>query len=315
MRLTRWRCRYTFARACVTTRRAGVRGGTTAAQTWQRYTVEPVGDPRGWLTPGGGVADRSGPHRANPGHGFCSGRAAVPARRRPRVNGGGQETGERQAVEPVGQPPGGSGPAEIQSDIVGGTDPTTTLYRPPHREARAAVTHVYNPIVRVYFRFRRAAAAATGLPLRAIRPGVPLETLLPVRTRRRAWRRLRAQGLRLPGLGLSSQASWVCIAAVLVSTLAAAAYYRDWTALWFAVPLVIVAYLASRPWATAIPLGLRTAGELSFALTSFREHRHSGYRWTPNEVSLRVRMLLADALNVPLDQIRPDSTLRELGAE
>src|SRR5262249_7512827 len=69
----------------------------------------------------------------------------------------------------------------------------------------------------------------------------------------------------------------------------------------------------SRRRAVHLPLGLRTVGELVLYSTCFREHRGSGYRWTANEVATKVRLVLAESLGVPLDAVRPENTLAEMG--
>jgi hypothetical protein len=49
-------------------------------------------------------------------------------------------------------------------------------------------------------------------------------------------------------------------------------------------------------------------------MTDFAAHKSSGYRWTGNEITFKVRLTLVEALNLPLDSVRPESTLAELGA-
>jgi hypothetical protein len=101
---------------------------------------------------------------------------------------------------------------------------------------------------------------------------------------------------------------------VLLGTAAVALGVQAWTGLLAVVPLGLLTFMASRPWAVEFPLGLRTAGELSLYLTRFGEHRESGYRWTSNEVAVKVRMVMAESLGLPLDRVRPECTLAELGA-
>jgi hypothetical protein len=55
-------------------------------------------------------------------------------------------------------------------------------------------------------------------------------------------------------------------------------------------------------------------GELVIAMTCFREHKDSGYRWARNEIELKVRLILAESLGLDLDEVLPECTLRELGA-
>jgi hypothetical protein len=63
-----------------------------------------------------------------------------------------------------------------------------------------------------------------------------------------------------------------------------------------------------------LPLGLTTVGELVLGMTCFAEHKASGYRWTRNEIELKVRLILADSLGLPLEDIRPECSLQELDA-
>lgn len=59
---------------------------------------------------------------------------------------------------------------------------------------------------------------------------------------------------------------------------------------------------------------MRTVGELAVYGTRFGGHSESGYRWPEGDVSLKVRLVLAEALDLPPDRVRPATTLRELGA-
>jgi hypothetical protein len=70
-----------------------------------------------------------------------------------------------------------------------------------------------------------------------------------------------------------------------------------------------------RPFAVLFPVSFtaNTVGEMVLHLTSVREHQDSGYRWTRNEITLKVRLIIAENLGVPLDDVRPETTFRELG--
>jgi len=56
---------------------------------------------------------------------------------------------------------------------------------------------------------------------------------------------------------------------------------------------------------------VRTVGELVLYLTHFPDHRQSGYRWTKNEISLKVRLIIAMNLGLPLDEVRPETTFTD----
>lgn len=177
------------------------------------------------------------------------------------------------------------------------------------------MTQNYNPIVRTFGQVRAALVKAVGVPRSAVRPGTELETLLPVDGRRALWNRARQQEPQLPALQLSpEEATWGCLG-VLVAAAALAVALRDPAGLLAIIPLGFLVYGASRPWAVHFPLGLQTAGELTLHLTRLGDHRDSGYRPTRNEILIKVRLVLAYALNRPLADVRPESTLQDLGAE
>jgi hypothetical protein len=173
----------------------------------------------------------------------------------------------------------------------------------------------YNPIVRTFGQIRAALLSSGDVARRDIRPDTPLEWLLPESERREAWRGLRRHGLRVPGLELPPRERLLTAFEVVRTSVSLLLWLQRWSALLLALPVGLAAYWASRPRAMVFPLGLRTVGELVLYLTSFREHQESGYRWTHNEISFKVRLIVAECLGHTLDHVRPESTLAELGAE
>lgn len=168
----------------------------------------------------------------------------------------------------------------------------------------------YNPIVREFGRLRAVLAAATGVPRREIRPGTELEALLPRGRRRELWRKLRRQGLPLPWLQLPRWVPGLDAGAVLIITILITLWLRHPAAVFLFVPLALLVLLASRPWATEFPFELRTVGELTLYLTDCAAHRGSGHRWTRDEIAFKVRVVLSDALNIRLSDVRLESRLR-----
>lgn len=176
------------------------------------------------------------------------------------------------------------------------------------------MTVYYNPIVRSFTRLRRELVRAADVPRHRIRPHAPLDELIPQCGRRAAWSRLKQNGLKVPPLELSRRTRRFTLTVVLLGTVAVALGVQAWGGLLAIIPLALLVLVASRPRAVEFPLGLRTAGELALYLTRFNEHRESGYRWTPNEVAAKVRMVIAESLGLPLDRVRPECTLAELDA-
>jgi hypothetical protein len=62
------------------------------------------------------------------------------------------------------------------------------------------------------------------------------------------------------------------------------------------------------------PPCLRTVGELVLYSTCPAEHKESGYRWTRNEIALKVRLVIAESMGLPLEAVRPECTFAELEA-
>jgi hypothetical protein len=174
----------------------------------------------------------------------------------------------------------------------------------------------YNPIVRVFGQLRAALAEATDIPSRAIRPWTRLEWVLPLERRRELWRAMRQSGLRLPALELPPRAGWVGCLAFLIPK-GAAILLLDWCVGGLAAGAAAVLFVfLSRPWATEFPVCLQTIGDLTLYITDCAEHRGSGYKWTRNEIAFKVRLVLSEALNVRMDEIRLESRIRaDLGAE
>jgi hypothetical protein len=173
----------------------------------------------------------------------------------------------------------------------------------------------YNPIVRTFCQFRAGLLSCVDVSRHEVRPGTPLETLLPVTRRREVWRQLRRQGLRLPALELSERDRGRNLLRVLRAAVSTAFYLQRWYALLLAFPLALAVYWASRRRAVHFPLGLSTVGELVIYATCFAEHKGSGYRWTRNEIALKVRLIVAESVGLPLEAIQPERTLAELGVE
>jgi hypothetical protein len=140
----------------------------------------------------------------------------------------------------------------------------------------------------------------------------PLEEILPIETRREVWNDLRQQGLPLPALEFSGRDVRGNLWMVLAGTVSSALYLQRWSALILALPLMIVVYWINRGRAVHFPLGLTTVGEIVIYATDFREHKQSGYRWTHNEIALKVRMIVAESAGLPLEEVQPETRLLEL---
>lgn len=173
----------------------------------------------------------------------------------------------------------------------------------------------YNPIVRTFGRFRTGLMSCLDLDRHAVRPETPLEAIIPAQQRREVWRQLRRQGLDVPALELSARERRRNALHVVNTAVSFALGLQRWVALLLVFPLGLIVYAVTRRWAVHFPLGLKTVGEMVIYLTRFREHRDSGYHWTRNEIETKVQLIVAESLGLSLDEVRPESTFAELGAD
>lgn len=170
----------------------------------------------------------------------------------------------------------------------------------------------YSPIVRTFCRFRAGLLASLDVARHDVRPATPLESLLPVERRRAVWEQLRREYLRLPELELSARDRRRNLLSITRMVVSAAVSLRSWQALLLAFPLALAVHWATRRRAVHFPLGLKTVGEVVIYATSFPEHKDSGYRWTRNEIALKVRMIVAESAGLPLEAIQPETRFAEL---
>jgi hypothetical protein len=170
----------------------------------------------------------------------------------------------------------------------------------------------YNPIVRTFCVLRAGLCESLGVDRRDVRPATPLDELLPVDRRREAWKQLRRRGLQLPALELSGRDLHRNFWMVLRATVSLAVHLQRWSAMLLAIPLAMVVHRVTRRRAVHFPLDLQTVGELVIYATRFGEHKESGYRWTRNEIALKVRMTVAESVGLPLEAVQPETRLMDL---
>jgi hypothetical protein len=173
----------------------------------------------------------------------------------------------------------------------------------------------YNPILRTFCQIRAVLLNDCGIARNEVRPESPLDAMLPLDDRRKAWGQLRARGFGLPGLVLTKQDHHRNLWAVLRTTVSFTLHLQRWYGLLIALPVTCVVYWVHRHRAVHFPLELKTVGELVIYATRFNEHKDSGYRWTKNEISMKVRMIIAESTGQPLEAVQPESKLLELCAD
>lgn len=176
----------------------------------------------------------------------------------------------------------------------------------------------YNPIVRTFCRVREVLVNVLGVDRRQVRPATPLAALVPPERLGEVLARLRAAGLRAQELERPVVDFPLCFLAVVVGavTIVLPVALGSWLFALIAVPTGFLtcwlAFLGRRTRVVPVPLGPRTVGEMTIALTRFSDH--PGHRFTRNEISFKVRLILAYGLGIPLDRVREDSKFSNIEA-
>jgi fatty acid desaturase len=99
----------------------------------------------------------------------------------------------------------------------------------------------------------------------------------------------------------------VAFALKLVATIAA----QQWLAWLLFVPLTFLTWLVIRPYAVHVNrCGPMTLWDAAIYLTPYKGH--ADHPWSQREIETKVRLVLAEALGVPLEQIRRESRLTDL---
>jgi hypothetical protein len=170
----------------------------------------------------------------------------------------------------------------------------------------------YNPIIRTFCRFRAVLVDSLGVDRRLVHPRTPLDVLIPAARRAEALERLREAWLRAPALERRIQQYPLCgVVAVAVSLVGIVSMaLQSWLVFLAALPLlfglVVLAFRVRRTRVVPVPLGPRTVGEMVIFLTRFGEH--PGYRFSRNEIALKVRLVVAGSVGVPVDQVGEETS-------
>lgn len=144
-----------------------------------------------------------------------------------------------------------------------------------------------------------------------VRPAVSMEALLPCADRRAIWRRLRDHDIMLPPLMLGRAAFSVTavVVAVLTGTMAVLASINS-AAVLLALQIPL-AYVLTRPLAVRIPFGCQTLGDAALWIMPIKGGGESPGSVSRDEITRRVRLIVAYQLDLPPETIRSDSRFVE----
>lgn len=139
-----------------------------------------------------------------------------------------------------------------------------------------------------------------------------LETILPVGDRQATWRELQAEGFELPELEISPLVFWIAAAMVLTPLGLLVLALRTWFAILSIVDLTFLAYKLTRPLAIHPPQWCRTVGQAALCLSNIRTPDGRIVGWTREEISEKVRMIIAEAAGLPIQKVTEGARLTDL---
>jgi len=166
------------------------------------------------------------------------------------------------------------------------------------------------PTSHTFYLIRRMLVRSLGVSRHDVSPASLLEDLIPPDRRRAVWRQFHKDGLYLPPLALSADMRRLTHATLALKLICAGAWGFNLLALVSLLPLSLLTCLATRPWAIHIRYGPLTVGDAVIYLTTFSDH--PGYRWSHEEISTKIRLIIADALDLPLEKVQPETRLADL---
>ena len=174
----------------------------------------------------------------------------------------------------------------------------------------------YNPIVRTFGQVRVVLVSVLGVDRRLVCPATPLDAIIPTQRYEEVLDGLRESGFQVRDLERQITQWPLCgfVPLLLVLAILVPLLLKSWLVFAVATALVIafcvLACRVTRTRVLELPLGPRTVGELVIYLTRFSEHED--YRFSRNEIGLKVRFVIADWLGVPLNRVREDSRFIDL---
>jgi len=182
------------------------------------------------------------------------------------------------------------------------------------------------PSARGFYQVRRLLTTHAGIPRENIQPNTRLEVLFPA-DRRRTWNRLHSYCSWFPRLEPSKQSrsalavlrlALIAAGLIAVACLGSAFGLRAIYFCSLAVAIVgVIVYNTFDRLSTEFPRGLTTIGDLSrmVAPIEIASDDTNARQVAEQHVVDEVRRLTAEKLNLPLEEVRPESDFKRLGLD
>ncbi len=165
-----------------------------------------------------------------------------------------------------------------------------------------------------FHRLHQPLLTVTGRNRGEVRPSTRLDTLIPSRQRKAAWKKIqRLSGLRLPPLHLPTWAISVILACVVL-VVVVGVFSLEWPLSYVSIVPGFVAFflacwIVDAFFGTGLPSHFQTVGGLTKAVLAKNFAKLSGEiaNYDRNEVWESVRILVADQLGVEIEKITKEA--------
>ena len=167
----------------------------------------------------------------------------------------------------------------------------------------------------VFYRFRRELLEMMPCGRGVIRPSARIEDVIPCHLRRQIWEQLRAQGYKLPPLGLSGGMVLFGLLSVVARSAVFAWLFQNAVFALVALPFAVLTWWITRPLAVHLPTGCQTVREAVLLATPFRRVDYAAGLWPHADISAKVRAIVALQMAIPFEEVHEESRFVDLGID
>jgi len=137
-------------------------------------------------------------------------------------------------------------------------------------------------------------------------------TLIPPQDRRKVWEELRESGVVLPDLRLANPVIFVVALIVLLPVTVLAILTKNRFLFLCLFEFFWIARRLTRAWAIVPPIGCETVQEAILCIASFHQIDFQAGLWPREDISAKVRWILAERLGIPFSEITDETKIADI---
>lgn len=145
-----------------------------------------------------------------------------------------------------------------------------------------------------------------------IRPDSQLDEIVPREARKQVWHAMRARWPELPRLVVPDRVARSSVYQLYAKAVLTIVMTHNILMLWTLIPFAWLIWLMTRPFAIEFPASCETMREAVLRVTHFTQTDFEAGLWPEEELSAKVRMIVADAVGRPFREVTEDSRLIDL---